>query len=1008
MTAFHGLFIGVDRYVSPLINELGGAVRDAEALHALFADNLGADNAALLTDDLVTRQALIAQFKDRLARVAPEDFVVITYAGHGSDDFFLLPHDADPDDLPSTALALDELVDLFREVPAKNVLLVLDCCFSGGAGARVFHHSPTTRSLQSAEEKLLRIANDGRVILTAADSSQEAIEDPVSGHGVLTGYLLEALRGPPEIVDGNNISMFRLLQFVVERVSSRAKDFAHEQRACVRGSFNGDVTLPVLVPGALFASRFPEHAHQPVGEDVRDLVACGVPEYLVEALAVQIPTLNELQRDAINKCGILRGRHVVVVAPTSSGKTLVGEIAALRAVEMRKRTLVLLPLRALVNDKYRELIDRYGALGLRVVRATGEISDEVPRLLSGRYNIALMTYETAAAVMIRHPHVLRSAGVIVVDEAQMLADQGRGANLELALTLIKSRRRFGVEPQLILLSAVIGETRGLEQWLTAGLLRSDARPVPLREGILTSTGQFRFKGADGAEGREPVVSVYGVSRAKDLLVPTIRKLLDGGESVIIFRDTKGATRGVARYLAEELGRAPASNALGALPDGDQSASSQLLRETLRHGVAFHNANLDREERLVIENAFRGGKELRVLVATTTLAMGVNTPASTVLIVGLTHPGDTPYSVAEYKNMVGRAGRLGFSTDGKAMIVCTSPLEEHEAWSHYVSRDPEPLASRFLDEDPLLLVLRVLAIAEASKLPALTEGDVLDFIQNSFGMHQHRARAILGRSPSEESVRAAITRLADAGLVDLVDGSVRLTELGRVAGELGAKVETVVRAAHLVRQCGAAILSAAAVVATVQTFVELDEQWIPANSKSVKEKARWLGEVRGAALPLALQSSLANIEASLQRCKRFVAAMRWLDGVEMDAIERELMQHHREEDAAGAIRSVAERTRDFVPVLGRVVQALGIADLENSSLFDDIRIRLELGLPQGAVALARLVGNRITRADYLRVLRARMADEQAIAACDDQRLAVVLGDAAKASILRSALATPQER
>jgi helicase len=73
MVAFHGLFIGVDRHASPLINELGGAVRDAEALHALFADNLGADRAVLLTDDQVTRSALISQFKDRLARVDAED-----------------------------------------------------------------------------------------------------------------------------------------------------------------------------------------------------------------------------------------------------------------------------------------------------------------------------------------------------------------------------------------------------------------------------------------------------------------------------------------------------------------------------------------------------------------------------------------------------------------------------------------------------------------------------------------------------------------------------------------------------------------------------------------------------------------------------------------------------------------------------------------------------------------------------------------------------------------------
>jgi helicase len=1002
MVAFHGLFIGVDRYASPLINELGGAVRDAEALHALFADNLGADRAVLLTDAQVTRSALISQFKDRLARVDAEDVVVITYAGHGSDDFFLLPHDADPSDLGGTALALDELVDLFGEIPAKNVLLVLDCCFSGGAGARVFRHSPTARSLPSAEEKLRRIANDGRVILTAADESQEAIEDPVTGHGVLTGYLLEGLRGAPEIVSGQSISMLRLLQFVVERVSSRARDFGHEQRACVRGTFNGDVTMPVLVPGSLFATRFPEHAHQPVGSDVRDLIACGVPEYLVNSLAAQIPSLNELQMDAINRHGVLRGRHVVVVAPTSSGKTLIGEIAALRAIEERKRTLVLLPLRALVNDKHRELLDRYGSLGLRVIRATGEISDEVPHLLAGRYNIALMTYETAGAVMIRHPHVLRSAGVVVVDEAQMLADAGRGANLELALTLIKSRRRLGVEPQLVLLSAVIGDPRGLEQWLGASLLRSESRPIPLREGVLTMSGQFRFKRPDGAEGHEALVPAYGVSRAKDLLVPLIRKLLGDGESVIVFREKKPETRRVAKYLAEELGQAAATATLASLPEGDRSASSQLLRQTLAGGVAFHNADLDRQERLAIENAFREGKELRVIVATTTLAMGVNTPASTVLIVGLTHPGDTPYSVAEYKNMVGRAGRLGFRTQGNSMIVCISPAEEHEAWSHYVNRSPEALASRFLDEDPLLIVLRVLSIAEASKLPTLTEGEVLDFIQNSFGMHQHRARITALSAPSEGSIRAAVLRLSDAGLVELVEGRVRLTELGRVAGELGAKVETIVRAARLVRQCGMGALTPGAAIAVIQTFVELEEQWIPANAKSHKERARWLGEVRSNNLPHAIETSLTNDAESLQRCKRFVAAMRWIDGVEMEEIERELLQHYRDDDAAGAIRSVAERTRDFVPVLGRVVQALGVANLEDISLFDDLRVRLELGVQQEMVGVARQAGSRLTRGDYRRLYRAHLTTNEATAACSRERLEVILGDARKAATLHEVI------
>ena len=121
--------------------------------------------------------------------------------------------------------------------------------------------------------------------------------------------------------------------------------------------------------------------------------------------------------------------------------------------------------------------------------------------------------------------------------------------------------------------------------------------------------------------------------------------------------------------------------------------------------------LDREERRIIEEHFRKrDTRLRVIVATTTLAMGVNTPASAVVIVGLQHPsaeGPQPYSVAEYKNLVGRAGRLGYAERGASYLIATSPREENEYWQRYVSAQPENLASRFLAADPRTLIIRVL-------------------------------------------------------------------------------------------------------------------------------------------------------------------------------------------------------------------------------------------------------------------------------------------------------------
>jgi replicative superfamily II helicase len=118
---------------------------------------------------------------------------------------------------------------------------------------------------------------------------------------------------------------------------------------------------------------------------------------VIEAWAGEIPRLNQLQLDAINEYGILRGEHVVASAPTSSGKTMLGELAAVRGALDKRRALFLMPLKALVNDKMRQFQRVYGPFGIRTIEATGETDDVTP-LLRGRYDIALLTYEKFSAI----------------------------------------------------------------------------------------------------------------------------------------------------------------------------------------------------------------------------------------------------------------------------------------------------------------------------------------------------------------------------------------------------------------------------------------------------------------------------------------------------------------------------------------------------------------------------------------------------------------------------------
>src|SRR5262249_23071046 len=128
--ALRGLFIGIDRYVSHRINWLTCACRDARALHALFADTFG-PGGNLLTDEQATRAAFEAKFQ-ALAACGADDVVVIGYSGHGSTTHELLTHDADPKDFPNTAVPLVTLAEWISRIPARRLLCVLDCCFSGG------------------------------------------------------------------------------------------------------------------------------------------------------------------------------------------------------------------------------------------------------------------------------------------------------------------------------------------------------------------------------------------------------------------------------------------------------------------------------------------------------------------------------------------------------------------------------------------------------------------------------------------------------------------------------------------------------------------------------------------------------------------------------------------------------------------------------------------------------------------------------------------------------------
>ena len=663
---FHGLFIGINRYRSKSVRRLASAVRDAKALHAVFSDNLGDASITLLVEREATRAAVVAALVELQTRSTPEDVVVISFSGHGSTTHELVTHDADPDNLPTTSLPLDQFTDLVSAIPARQLVVVLDCCFAGGAGAKVLNAPLVPRGglhglPESTDARLERIAGTGRLILAAATGEQEAWEDPHLGHGLLTYHLLRALLGAAA-GDGGQVRLYDLLAFVTREVRAKASGtVAAEQDPSLRGQVDGELQWPVFTDtGPLYSVQFPSSVLAPVTRDLASLHGHGIPQVVLDAWAARIDKLNDLQVDTINRGRLLAGANVLVAAPTSSGKTMIGELAAIRSAQLGGRSVFLLPTRALVNEQYARFSRTYRPTGLQTIRATGETADDVPALLQGQFDLAVLTYEKFAGLALGNPHLLKLLSVVVIDEVQTIVDPGRGAYLEFLLTLLKARRPEGVAPQVVALSAVLGDLGGLDSWLDANVIARTERPVPLLEGVLGPDGIYRYVNADGDEASEQLIAPTGWMQSnQDLIIPLARKLVGEGQQVIIFRSTRGATRGCARYLARSLGLPQAKAALESLAGADPSAVLADLRQCLGGGVAFHISDLARDEKIAIEDRFRDRDSgIRVLVSTTTLAQGVNLPAETVIIVELDHPtGPTqtaPYSVAEYKNIAGRA------------------------------------------------------------------------------------------------------------------------------------------------------------------------------------------------------------------------------------------------------------------------------------------------------------------------------------------------------------------
>ncbi len=338
--------------------------------------------------------------------------------------------------------------------------------------------------------------------------------------------------------------------------------------------------------------------------------------------------LLPIQETAVRKGKVLEGGSAVVFSPTSSGKTFIGEMAAVQTARRNQRAIYLVPQKALAEEKYREFKSRYSPFGIRVVISTRDRTEHDRAINRGEFHIAVVVFEKLQSLMVASPGILRNVGLVVIDELQMIGDAHRGAGLEILLTKIILEEQ---KPQIVGLSAVLGNARGLARWLGATLCEDSQRPVELRKGVLCG-GTFRYVEHNSGREGEETFGEPGAAFGEPLELTALeaRRRVEQGEQCIVFRKSRKECLEAARFIAHTLNAAPAHGAINELAHLEESHGRGLLTELLQSGVAYHTAELDWDQREVIERAFRNG-EVRVICATTTLAMGMNLPAKNVFV-----------------------------------------------------------------------------------------------------------------------------------------------------------------------------------------------------------------------------------------------------------------------------------------------------------------------------------------------------------------------------------------
>ncbi|HKC27067.1 MAG TPA: DEAD/DEAH box helicase, partial [Jatrophihabitans sp.] len=391
------------------------------------------------------------------------------------------------------------------------------------------------------------------------------------------------------------------------------------------------------------------------------------------------------------------GYSVLVCAPTGAGKTVVGEFAVHLALAAGQKCFYTTPIKALSNQKYNDLVARYGAHRVGLLTGDTAANPDAP--------VIVMTTEVLRNMLYVGSTSLAGLGYVVMDEVHYLGDRFRGAVWEEVIIHLPASTR------LVSLSATVSNAEEFGEWLVTvrgetRVIVHEQRPVPLWQHMLVGSRMFDLFGPDGATVDSALLR-YINERTRHLEpVPSRRGRPGRGwrpphrPDVITRLDNEGLLPAITFIFSragcdaavrqclyagmwltnederEEIDRIIDEQTAGVAPEDLEVLGYWDWRDALRRGVAAHHAGLIPAFKQTVEELFVRGL-VRAVFATETLALGINMPARTVVLERLTKfNGETHADVTpgEYTQLTGRAGRRGIDVEGHAVVIWSPEVD----------------------------------------------------------------------------------------------------------------------------------------------------------------------------------------------------------------------------------------------------------------------------------------------------------------------------------------------